>query len=111
MRGQWAWQSAYPILLQVRLVRPARWRLPVHALHFGFGALVLLGGFAQCELASTRYTLPLMGGEACSLGRFPFHFLLGCTTLLPYKTPLLLGIVGIAAALLEFEEDSIAFSN
>jgi len=50
------------------------------------------------------------GGEGGSLGRFSLPLLLSSTAPLPCKAPLLLlGIIGLAAALLEFEEGFVAF--
>jgi hypothetical protein len=53
--------------------------------------------------------LPLTRGHERRFRSFPFPFSLSSTAPLPCKTPfLLLGIVGLAAALLEFEEGLVA---
>jgi hypothetical protein len=78
---------------------------PSHTLHFGFGALVLLGGFAGLKLTSTCHALSLARGKFGHFRSFPFPFAFRSTASLPCKMPLLLlGIIGLVAALLEFEE-------
>jgi hypothetical protein len=84
---------------------------PFHALHFGFGALVLAGSFAGVELSSTCHALPLAGGLFSRFRRLPFPFSLSSTAPLLCKTPLLLlGIIGLTAARLEIEEGKVALS-
>jgi hypothetical protein len=78
--------------------------------HFGFGALVLLGGFVELELVSTHPALLLLSGEFGCLGSFPVPLLLRSLAPLSCKPSLLLlGIVGLAAALLEFKEGHVTF--
>jgi hypothetical protein len=69
---------------------------------------VLAGSFAGLELASACLTSPLTGGKLSSFRRFTNPFPLSSTAPFPCKTPLLLlGIVGLATALLEIEEGRV----
>ena len=69
------------------------------------------GSFAGIELASTCLALPLTGRKFGYLGSFPISLLLSSTAPFPCKTPLLLlGMIGLAAALLEFEEGQVTLS-
>ena len=77
--------------------------------HFGIGTLVLPGGFARLELSPTCLALPLTSGEVGHFRSFPFPLSLSSTAPLPCKTPLLLlGIIGLAATLMEFKEGLMA---
>ena len=77
-------------------------------LPFGLGALVLAGGFVGGELASTSLALPLDRREFSSLGHLMIPFMLSSTAPLPCKTLLLLlGVIGLAATLLEIEEGHV----
>jgi hypothetical protein len=72
---------------------------------------VLAGGFAGGELASTPLTLPLALGKLGCLGSFVFLLVLSNTALFTCKMLLLLlGIVGLAATLLEIKEGETANS-
>jgi len=71
-------------------------------------ALVLAGDFAGLELASTCLALPLMGRVFSRFCSLMIPFLFGSMAALPCKTPLLLlGIIGLAATLLEFEKGCV----
>ena len=66
---------------------------------------VPLSSLARLELASTSQAFPLAGGKLGGLSSLPLPFPLRSTASLPCKTPLLLlGIIGLAATLLEIEE-------
>jgi len=79
--------------------------------HFGMAlALVLVGSFARCELAHTIQALMLTGGSFGNFCLLMNLFLLSSTAVLPCKMPLLLlGIVGLAATLLDFKEGCVTF--
>ncbi len=62
------------------------------------------------ELLSTGPALPLMRGLFGHFGSLPIPFSLSSMAPLPCKTPLLLlGIIGLAATLLEFKEGHVVF--
>ena len=87
-------------------------RLPLGLLrtahHFGIGALVLAGAFAGLELSSTCHALALTCRESGRFRSLSIPLTLSRSAPLPCKTPLLLlGIIGLAAALLEFEEGRV----
>ena len=72
---------------------------------------MLAGGFTGIELVPTCPVLPLARGLFGHFRSFPFPFSLRSTAPFLCKMPLLLlGIVGLVAALLEFEEGLIAIS-
>jgi hypothetical protein len=69
---------------------------------------VLAGGFAGGELASTPLALPLTLGQFGCLSSLMFLLALSSTAPFTCKTLLLLlGIVGLAATLLEIEEGNV----
>ena len=71
---------------------------------------MLAGSFAGLELLSTCLILTLMGGKFSHFRSLTLPFLLSGSAPLPCKTPLLLlGIIGLAATLLEFEEGRVTF--
>ena len=71
---------------------------------------MLAGAFAGLELSSTCHALALMGRESGCFHSLSIPFPLSHSAPLPCKTPLLLlGIIGLAAALLEFEESCVTF--
>ncbi|KAI9433613.1 hypothetical protein BJY52DRAFT_1231505 [Lactarius psammicola] len=77
----------------------------------GLLALVSAGSFVGIELASTYLTLPLTSRELSCFCSFTVPLPLSSSSPFPCKTPLLLlGIVGLAATLLEFEEGTSASS-
>jgi hypothetical protein len=72
---------------------------------------VLAGGFSGGKLASAPLTLPLTLGKFDHLGSLMFLLMLSSTAPFMCKTLLLfLGIVGLAATLLEIEEGKTANS-
>ena len=69
---------------------------------------MLAGAFAGLELSSTCHALVLTGGKFSCFHSLPIPFPLSSLAPLPCKTPLLLlGIIGLAATLLEFEEGHV----
>ncbi len=71
---------------------------------------MLPGGFAGFELTSACPTLPLTRGSFGHFRSLPCPFWLGTTAPLPCRTPLLLlGIIGLAATLLEIKEGLVVF--
>jgi len=79
--------------------------------HFGMAlAFVLVGDLARFELTSTYQALSLVGGRGGRFRSLMIPFLLSSTAALPCKLPLLLlGIIGLAATLLEFKEGRVTF--
>ena len=77
--------------------------------HFGVpSALVPLHSLARLELASTDQAGLLVRGQLGRLSSLTFPLALSSTALLPCKTLLLLlGIVGLAATLLELKEGQV----
>ena len=70
---------------------------------------MLRSSLARLELTSTVHTFLLTSREVGRLGSFPIPLSLRRTAPLPCKTPLLLlGIIGLVATLLEFEEGQVA---
>ena len=69
---------------------------------------MLAGSFVGIELVSTCLALLLTKSKFGHLGSFPISLLLSIMALFPCKTLLLLlGIIGLAATLLEFEEGQV----